>query len=107
SDRGPAGSVAGSRPPARTAGGGSSAGRAVVDVPAVVGLEVGEARRRLRALGLEVDVAAGRSGRRVRASSPAAGTPVERGTTVRLLLRGGGKGRDENGKGKGNGDGDG
>jgi hypothetical protein len=105
SDESPTGSLARPSPRARTPGGGSSAGRAVIEVPAVVGLDVGEAKRRLRALGLEVDVAvaAGRGGQRVRASSPAAGTPVERGVTVRLVLRGNG-----NGKGKGNGgDGDG
>ena len=91
--------------PTGTPGGGSSAGRAVVEVPAVVGLEVGEARRRLRALGLEVDVtiATGKGGRRVRASSPRAGTPVERGTTVRLALRGNGKGNDNGGNGDGDG----
>jgi hypothetical protein len=107
SDESPTGSVAGPDTRAGTRGGGSSAGRAVVEVPAVVGLEVGEAKRRLRALGLEVDVtiAAGGGGRRVRSSSPPAGTPVERGATVRLLLRGDGKGKDK-GKG-GNGDGDG
>jgi serine/threonine-protein kinase len=107
SDESPTGSVTGPDTRAGTPGGGSSAGRAVVEVPAVVGLEVGEAKRRLRALGLEVDVtvAAGGGGRRVRSSSPPAGTPVERGATVRLLLRGDGKGKDK-GKG-GNGDGDG
>ena len=86
-------------------GGGSSAGRAVVEVPAVVGLEVGEAKRRLRALGLEADVtiASGRGGQRVRASSPAVGTPVERGATVRLVLRGSGKGKGNGGNGDGDG----
>jgi eukaryotic-like serine/threonine-protein kinase len=105
-DERPTGSVAEPDTRAGAPGGGSSAGRAVVEVPAVVGLEVGEARRRLRALGLEVDVsiATGKGGRRVRASSPRAGTPVERGATVRLALGGDGKGRD---KDKGNGDGDG
>jgi len=53
---------------------------------------------------VDVTVASGGKGRqRVRASNPGAGTPVERGATVRLLLRG-------NGDGKGigdNGDGDG
>jgi len=103
----PTGPLAERTPQARTPGGGSpSAGQAVVEVPDVVGLDVGEAKRRLRALGLEVDVtvASGGKGRqRVRASNPGAGTPVERGATVRLLLRG-------NGDGKGigdNGDGDG
>ena len=95
------GSLAERGPRARTPGGGSSAGRAVVEVPAVVGLDVGEARRRLRALGLEADVTiadGGKGRQRVRASSPrAAGTPVERGATVRLVLKG-------NGTGKGNGD---
>ena len=88
-------------------GGGSSAGRAVVEVPAVVGLEVGEAKRRLRALGLEADVTivSGRGGRRVRASSPAAGTPVERGATVRLVLRGNGNGTSKDNGGNGDGDG--
>jgi eukaryotic-like serine/threonine-protein kinase len=108
SDESPTGSV--SEPDARagTPGGGSSAGRAVVEVPAVVGLEVGEARRRLRALGLEVDVAGG-GAQRVRLSSPRAGTPVERGATVRLVLRGDGDGKgNDKDKGKGgNGDGDG
>jgi eukaryotic-like serine/threonine-protein kinase len=106
SDESPTGSVAEPQTRAGTPGGGSSAGRAVVEVPAVIGLEVGEARRRLRALGLEVDVtvATGKGGRRVRASSPRAGTPVERGATVRLVLSGGGK---DNGKDNGNGDGDG
>jgi tRNA A-37 threonylcarbamoyl transferase component Bud32 len=101
----PTGSLAEPGPEARTAGGGSTAGRAVVEVPAVVGLKVGEARRRLQALGLEVDVAvaSGGGGRRVGASSPRAGTPVERGATVRLVLEGDGKGKD-NGNG---GDGDG
>ena len=47
-------------------------------------------------------IATGGGRQRVRASSPRAGTPVERGTTVRLALRGDGKG-----KGNGNGDGDG
>jgi hypothetical protein len=100
SDERPTGPLAEPSPRARTPGGGSSAGRAVVEVPAVVGLEVGEAKRRLRALGLEVDVtvADGRGGKRVRASSPGAGTAVERGATVRLVL---------NSKGKGNGKGDG
>jgi len=105
-DESPTGSLAEPSPRARTPGGGSSAGRAVVEVPAVVGLEVGEAKRRLRALGLEVDVTisdGGKGKQRVRASSPGAGTPVERGATVRLVLRGNG-----NGKGNGgNGDGDG
>jgi eukaryotic-like serine/threonine-protein kinase len=108
SDESPTGSV--SEPDARAGspGGGSSAGRAVVEVPAVVGLEVGEARRRLRALGLEVDVAGG-GAQRVRLSSPRAGTPVERGATVRLVLRGDGDGKgNDKDKGKGgNGDGDG
>jgi eukaryotic-like serine/threonine-protein kinase len=107
SDESPTGSVAEPDTRAGTPGGGSSAGRAVVEVPAVVGLEVGEAKRRLRAFGLEVDVtiATGGGGRRVRSSSPRAGTPVERGATVRLVLRG--DGRDK-GKDKGNGgDGDG
>jgi eukaryotic-like serine/threonine-protein kinase len=105
-DESPTGSVAEPDTRPGTPSGGSSAGRAVVEVPAVVGLEVGEARRRLRALGLEVDVtmATGKGGRRVRASSPRAGTPVERGATVRLVLSGDGKGKD---KDKGNGDGDG
>ena len=105
-DESPTGSLAEPSPRARTPGGGSSAGRAVVEVPAVVGLEVGEAKRRLRALGLEVDVTiadGGKGKQRVRASSPRAGTPVERGATVRLVLGGNG-----NGKGNGgNGDGDG
>jgi eukaryotic-like serine/threonine-protein kinase len=98
-DGSPTGSLAERPPRARTPGGGSSAGRAVVEVPAVVGLDLGEARRRLRALGLEVDVtvADGKGGQRVRASSPRAGTPVERGATVRLVLKG-------KGTGKGNGD---
>jgi hypothetical protein len=99
-DGGPTGSLAERPPRARTPGGGSSAGRAVVEVPAVVGLDVGEARRRLRALGLEVEVTiadGGKGGQRVRASSPRAGTPVERGATVRLVLKG-------KGTGKGNGD---
>jgi serine/threonine protein kinase len=90
----------------RTPSGGVSAGRAVVQVPAVVGLDVGEAIRRLRALGLSVDVtvAGGGKGRqRVRASNPKAGTAVERGSTVRLFLKG-----RETGKGNGDhGDGDG
>jgi serine/threonine-protein kinase len=90
----------------RTPSGGVSAGRAVVEVPAVVGLDVGEATRRLRALGLSVDVtvAGGGKGRqRVRASNPKAGTAVERGSTVRLFLKG-----RETGKGNGDhGDGDG
>jgi eukaryotic-like serine/threonine-protein kinase len=95
-DGSPTGPAAERRPP----GGGVSAGRAVVEVPAVVGLDVGEATRRLRALGLSVDVtvAGGGNGRqRVRASSPKAGTTVERGSTVRLFLKG-------KGTGKGNGD---
>jgi len=95
-DGSPTGSVAERRTPS----GGDSAGRAVVEVPAVVGLDVGEATRRLRALGLSVDVtvAGGGKGRqRVRASSPKAGTAVERGSTVRLFLKG-------KGTGKGNGD---
>jgi tRNA A-37 threonylcarbamoyl transferase component Bud32 len=97
-DRSPTGSVA----ERRTPGGGASAGRAVVEVPAVVGLDVGEATRRLRALGLSVDVTVGGGGKgrqRVRASSPKAGTTVERGSTVRLFLKG-----RETGKGNGNGD---
>jgi eukaryotic-like serine/threonine-protein kinase len=101
-DRSPTGSVA----ERRTPGGGASAGRAAVEVPAVVGLDVGEATRRLRALGLSVDVTVGgggKGGQRVRASSPKAGTTVERGSTVRLFLKG-----RETGKGKGDhGDGDG
>jgi tRNA A-37 threonylcarbamoyl transferase component Bud32 len=102
SDESPTGSLAEPSPE----GGGSSAGRAVVEVPAVVGLEVGEAKRRLRALRLEVEVtiATGGGGQRVRASSPRAGTPVERGTTVRLALRqgdGNGKSRDNDGDGDG------
>jgi eukaryotic-like serine/threonine-protein kinase len=103
SDESPTGSVAEPDARAGTPGGGSSAGRAVVEVPAVVGLEVGEARRRLRALGLEVDVtvADGGDGRRVRASSPRAGAPVERGATVRLVLRGGGDGKGKDGNGDG------
>jgi tRNA A-37 threonylcarbamoyl transferase component Bud32 len=103
----PAGSLAEPGPEARTAGGGSTAGRAVVEVPAVAGLKVGEARRRLQALGLEVDVAiaTGGGGRRVRASSPRAGTPVERGATVRLVLRGGGDGNGKDNGGNGDGDG--
>jgi eukaryotic-like serine/threonine-protein kinase len=106
SDERPADSLAEPGPEARTRGGGSTAGRAVVEVPAVVGVKVGEARRRLQALGLEVDVAvaSGGGGQRVRASSPRAGTPVERGATVRLVLGGQGKGKDN---GNGNGDGDG
>jgi serine/threonine-protein kinase len=94
-DGSPTGSVAERRTPS----GGVSAGRAVVEVPAVVGLDVGEATRRLRALGLSVDVtvAGGKGRQRVRASSPKAGTAVERGSTVRLFLKG-------KGTGKGNGD---
>jgi serine/threonine-protein kinase len=95
-DGSPTGSVAERRTPS----GGVSAGRAVVEVPAVVGLDVGEATRRLRALGLSVDVTAaggGKGRQRVRASSPKAGTAVERGSTVRLFLKG-------RGTGKGNGD---
>jgi eukaryotic-like serine/threonine-protein kinase len=98
-DGSPTGSVAERRTPS----GGVSAGRAVVEVPAVVGLDVGQATRRLRALGLSVDVtvAGGGKGRQwVRASSPKAGTAVERGSTVRLFLKG-------KGTGKGNGDHDG
>jgi len=104
-DESPTGSLAEPSPRARTPGGGSSAGRAVVEVPAVVGLEVGEAKRRLRALGLEVDVtiADGKGGQRVRASSPRPGTPVERGATVRLVLRGSGKGKGNGGNGDGDG----
>jgi tRNA A-37 threonylcarbamoyl transferase component Bud32 len=102
----PAGPLAERTPPARPSTAGSStAGRAVVEVPAVVGLDVGKARRRLRALGLEVDVTVadgGGGGRRVRATSPGAGTTVERGATVRLLPEGRG-----NGKGDDDGDGDG
>ena len=95
-DGSPTGSVAERRTPS----GGVSAGRAVVEVPTVVGLDVGEATRRLRALGLSVDVTAaggGKGRQRVRASSPKAGTAVERGSTVRLFLKG-------RGTGKGNGD---
>jgi eukaryotic-like serine/threonine-protein kinase len=95
-DGSPTGSVAERRTPS----GGVSAGRAVVEVPAVVGLDVGEATRRLRALGLSVDATVGGGGKgrqRVRASSPKAGTAVERGSTVRLFLKG-------KGTGKGNGD---
>jgi serine/threonine-protein kinase len=95
-DGSPTGSVAERRTPS----GGVSAGRAVVEVPTVVGLDVGEATRRLRALGLSVDVIVGGGGKgrqRVRASSPKAGTAVERGSTVRLFLKG-------KGTGKGNGD---
>jgi tRNA A-37 threonylcarbamoyl transferase component Bud32 len=104
-DGGPAGSLAERPPRARTPGGGSSAGRAVVEVPAVVGLDVGEARRRLRALGLEVDVtvADGKGGQRVRASVPRAGTPVERGAAVRLVLKGKGTGKGNGGNGDGDG----
>jgi serine/threonine-protein kinase len=104
-DESPTGSLAEPGPRAPTPGGGSSAGRAVVEVPAVVGLEVGEAKRRLRALGLEVDVtiADGKGGQRVRASSPGPGTPVERGATVRLVLRGSGKGKGNGGNGDGDG----
>jgi tRNA A-37 threonylcarbamoyl transferase component Bud32 len=104
-DESPTGSVAEPGTRAGTPGGGSSAGRAAVEVPAVVGLKVGEAKRRLRALGLEVDVAiaAGGGGQRVRASSPRAGAPVERGATVRLVLGGDGKGRDKGGDGDGDG----
>jgi PASTA domain len=104
SDESPTGSLAEPSPE----GGGSSAGRAVVEVPAVVGLEVGEAKQRLRALGLEVDmtIATGGGGQRVRASSPRAGTPVERGTTVRLALRqGDGSGKSNDNGGNGDGDG--
>ena len=101
-DGSPTGSVAERRTPS----GGVSAGRAVVEVPAVVGLDVGEATRRLRALGLSVDVtvAGGGKGRqRVRASSPKAGTAVERGSTVRLFLKGRatGKGNGDHGDGDG------
>lgn len=101
-DGSPTGSVAERRTPS----GGVSAGRAVVEVPAVVGLDVGEATRRLRALGLSVDVtvAGGGKGRqRVRASSPKAGTAVERGSTVRLFLKGRetGKGNGDHGNGDG------
>jgi tRNA A-37 threonylcarbamoyl transferase component Bud32 len=99
-DGGPTGSLAERPPRARTPGAGSSAGRAVVEVPAVVGLDVGAAKRRLRALGFEVDVTVANGGKgrqRVRASNPEAGTPVERGATVRLVLKG-------KGTGKGNGD---
>jgi hypothetical protein len=101
----PTGSLAEPAPAARAPGGGSTAGRAVVEVPAVVGLKVGEARRRLQALGLEVDVAVatGGGGRRVGASSPRAGTPVERGATVRLVLNGDGKGKDNGSDGDGDG----
>ena len=105
-DESPTGSLAEPSPRARTPGGGSSAGRAVVEVPAVVGLEVGEAKRRLRALGLEVDVTiadGGKGKQRVRASSPRAGTPVERGATVRLVLRGNGTGKGNGGNGDGDG----
>jgi serine/threonine protein kinase len=105
-DRSPTGPVAEPRPRAPTPGDAASAGRAVVEVPAVVGLNVGEATRRLRALGLVVDVTVAEGGKgrqRVRASSPKAGTTVERGSTVRLVLKG-----KETGKGNGDhGDGDG
>jgi serine/threonine protein kinase len=106
-DESPTGSVAERDARTGTPGGGSSAGRAVVEVPAVVGLEAGEARRRLRALGLEVDVttATGKGWRRVRASSPRAGTPVERGATVRLVLGGDGRGKDKGNGGNGDEDG--
>jgi eukaryotic-like serine/threonine-protein kinase len=102
----PTGALAERPPRARPpAGGSSTAGRAVVEVPAVVGLDVGKATRRLRALGLEVEVTVadgGKGGQRVRATSPVAGTTVARGATVRLLLEGRG-----NGKGNDDGDGDG
>jgi tRNA A-37 threonylcarbamoyl transferase component Bud32 len=101
-DRSPTGSVA----ERRTPGGGVSAGRAVVKVPAVVGLDVGEATRRLRALGLAVDVTVadgGKGRQRVRASSPKAGTTVERGSTVRLLLQGRETGKDKGDHGDGDG----
>jgi eukaryotic-like serine/threonine-protein kinase len=101
-DGSPTGSVAERRTPS----GGVSAGRAVVEVPAVVGLDVGEATRRLRALGLSVDVtvAGGGKGRqRVRASSPKAGTAVERGSTVRLFLKGKGTGKGSGDHGDGDG----
>jgi eukaryotic-like serine/threonine-protein kinase len=84
--------------------GSSTAGRTVAEVPSVVGLDVAEAERRLRAVGFdtEVTVAGGGKGRRrVRATRPGAGTPVERGTTVRLVVEAHGKGRNG-----GNGDGD-
>jgi eukaryotic-like serine/threonine-protein kinase len=105
SDGPPVGSLAEPGPEAQSTGGGSAAGRAVVEVPAVAGLKVGEARRRLQALGLEVDVAvaSGGGGQRVRASSPRAGTAVERGATVRLVLGGGGKGKGNGGDGDGDG----
>jgi serine/threonine-protein kinase len=80
--------------------GSSTAGRSVVQVPAVVGLDQGEALRRLRAAGLATDVAVaggGKGRRQVRATNPAAGTPVERGATVRLVVGAGGTGGNGNG----------
>ena len=43
----------------------------------------------------------------MRASSPRAGTPVERGATVRLVLGGDGKDKGKDKGNGGNGDGDG
>ncbi len=74
-DESPTGSLAEPGPRAPTPGGGSSAGRAVD----------------------------GKGGQRVRASSPGPGTPVERGATVRLVLRGSGKGKGNGGNGDGDG----
>jgi PASTA domain len=101
-DGSPTGSVAERRTPS----GGVSAGRAVVEVPAVVGLDAGEATRRLRALGLSVDVTVvggGKGRQRVRASSPKAGTAVERGSTVRLFVKGKGTGKGSGDHGDGDG----
>jgi eukaryotic-like serine/threonine-protein kinase len=63
-----------------------SKGPELIDVPQTVGLSLEAAQARLQALGLEVDTVSYLPGRVVRASSPAAGSKVPKGTKVTLTF---------------------
>jgi len=98
-------SRAGGAPPAsattKESGSGATLSSTRVRVPALAGERSAVAIAKLRSLDLRSEVRfvnAGRDQRgRVVAEDPPAGTTVERGTTVRLLIggRGSGKGRDK------------
>jgi eukaryotic-like serine/threonine-protein kinase len=63
-----------------------SKGPQLVQVPNIVGASVEQASQQLRANGLDVDVQNFAPGRTVKSQSPAAGTQVNRGTKVTLVL---------------------
>jgi eukaryotic-like serine/threonine-protein kinase len=107
----PAGAAPSSNPrPAagQQAGTAGSSRQSRIAVPDVVGQKVEDAERRLRALGLAVEVEGGQEGRgrsrgrqRVAATDPGPGGLVDPGATVRLQVADDGKGRGRDDEGDG------